>query len=578
MRLVPIAKKPTRKKKVSKRKTSKPKTVKRKPAQPARVGSVKDAQKKWIKNAHDERAVANGCVFDERAAMNVVDFFATCLRHSKGSDWGGKPFILLPWEIDDVVYPVFGWKQLDGFRRIRVCHIWVPKKTGKSTLGSGLGIFLLAADGEPGSEVYSVATKRDQAAIVHAEAINMVRAADNFDGELKINESTHVISHPASMSKYATLAADSKGSEGINAHGFIIDEMHAWDNRAFWNTLRYATRSRKQPLTFVLSTAGIYDVESIGHQQYTYAAAWRKGKRQNQRFHAFIAEASPKDAENIEDPEVHRKANPSYGVTIDPAEMMAEAKLIKDMPSDRNNFLRYCLNIWVEAANPWLTHDKWDACLADYGEADLVGRKCFGGLDLASKIDLAAFVMLFPPDGSTRKWQLLTRFFLPSDNILELKKKTGVDYLEWERRGWLILTDGGETDYETIKEQIVADAARFKIEQIGADKWELPYFRQRIDPNGKRVIEYPQDIRSMSPPFKELTAMIVGRRIEHDGNEVMRWMVSNVKTYEDSNENVKPIKGTPAGKIDGVVAVTMALGCSMVAKVNTGGPSLTVLK
>lgn len=562
---MPTTKKPARKKKTAKRKTSKPKTVRR-PARPKRAGNRKSDQSKWIKNAHDERAVAAGCTFDEGAADRVVRFFRT-LRHSKG-EWGGKRFELLDWQRDHVVYPVFGWKQTDGYRRIRQCVIWVAKKNGKSTLGAGLGLYLFCGDGEAGSHVYSAATQREQAAEVHDEAINMVRAANYFGGRVKVNESSYVISHRETASKYKTLSSKSAGSEGKNAHGLIIDELHAWTDRAFWDSLRYAGAGRRQPLRFILSTAGIYDPESIGHQQYTYAKQWLAGKttRENQRFHAFIAEADPKDKERIDDPKVHRKANPSYGVTITSEEMAAEAAIVKDLPSERNTFLRYRLNIWVEAANPWLTHEKWDACAADYTEADLAGRACYGGLDLGSTTDITAFVLLFPSKGDSGKARILCRFFLPRDNILDLAKKTGVDYLEWERRGWLTLTPGAETDYEMIRQQILKDGRAFDIREIGADDWNLTYLAQRVDPGGKRIVAYSQNMKNMSPSFKALERMIVGGRIEHDGNGCMRWMFGNVVTLDDKNENSRPVKAASSAKIDGIVSLTMAQGCSMMGQ------------
>lgn len=563
---MPTAGKPARKKTAKKRKAAKPK----------RAGSVKSAQKQWVKNAHDERAVAAGCTFDESAADRVVRFFRT-LRHSKG-EWGGRRFELLPWERDGVVYPVFGWKQPDGYRRIRRCEIWVPKKQGKSTFGAGLGHVLFCGDGEAGSEVYTAATKRDQAAIIHSEAIAMAKAAKLFGGRVKVNESSYVITHPGTMSKYATLSSEHRGAEGINAHGLIIDELHAWGDRKFWDSLRYAGAGRRQPLMFILSTAGIYDVECIGHLQYSYAKKWLAGEVENQRFHALIAEVDATKPYEIGDPEVHRACNPSYGVTVDPDEMLAEARLVKDQPSERNNFDRYRLNRWVEAANPWLTIDKWDACAAEYTAADLAGRKCFGGLDLGSTSDLTAFVLLFLPKIEADKYRVLPRFFLPRANILELAKKTGVDYLKWERQGWLTLTEGSETDYETIRQQILADGRDFNIQVIGADDWNLTYLRQQVDPDGKRIEEYAQNMKNMSPPFRALERMILGGRIEHDGNEVMRWMVGNVKTLEDSSEHVRPVKAAAAAKIDGVVGLTMALGCCMLAKVKAGGPTLTVLK
>jgi phage terminase large subunit-like protein len=515
---------------------------------------------KWIRNAHDERAVMDGCRFDVNLAEFVRKFFKKYLRHSKGK-WAGQPFELEPWQWEEIIAPTFGWVRPDGFRRIRVVYIEIAKKNGKSTLGAGVGIYLLVADGEEGAEVYSAATKKDQAGIVHDEAVRMVKASPFLVSRLRVNHSTRVITQETTNSKYAALAADAGGSEGMNIHGLIKDEMHVWTDRPFFESLRYGSAARAQPLDFTITTAGVYDKTSIGWSEHEYAERWLADGVEDQEFLAYIRCADPEA--DLEDPTAHAKANPSYGTIIDPAEIAKAAKDAVEKSTERFPFMRYRLNIWTEAYSSWLDMRAWDKCDGYVNETALAGQKCYGGLDLASKRDLTAFALLFPPRKDVDPWDILLRVWCPAEGAAARAKNDKVKYLDWAHQGFITLTPGNETDYGAIREQIAADRKRFKLLGVGADPWNLADLRQQADPLGDVICEFQQTVRNYSGPCKKLEVMVLDEKVRHSGHPVLRWAISNVRVRIDANGNVFPNKEKSKDKIDPATGLLMALGIGM---------------
>jgi phage terminase large subunit-like protein len=518
----------------------------------------------WIRNAHDERALLAGCTFEKWSAEKVRKFFLL-LRHSKGR-WAGQSFELMRDQWEDIIAPIFGWLRADGTRRVRKAYIEVAKKNYKSTLGSGIGLYGLVGDSEAGAEVYSAATKQDQASIVHAEAIKMVRVSPLLMKRLRINESTKTITYPDTQSKYAALSADSAGSEGLNIHFLIADELHAWSDRGFLDSLRYGFAARSQPLWFIITTAGVFDVTSIGWQEHEYAQRWLDDKVEDQEYHAYIRAAGEKD--DILDPETHKKANPGYGITIDPAEIAKSAKDATERPSELFAFLRYRLNIWTQAFSAWLPPEKWAACSGAVDEDELAGRVCYGGLDLASKTDITSWVLCFPPVDDGELWRFLIRCWVPREGAELRARKDSVHYLTWAEQGHLTLTDGAETDYKAVRRQIEADRTKFQFnkESIGADPWNLTDIRQDLDPDAEYIFEFPQHFQYMSPPTKKMEALVLGEQIAHGGHPVFQWCMSNIVLLTDTNGNVRPSKKHSKEKIDVGVAALIALGQAMVAK------------
>lgn len=513
---------------------------------------------KWIRSTADEMAVKAGCYFDERAAAHVVEFFAKYLRHSKGK-WAGKPFELIPWQRDDVIYPLFGWMRADKTRRFRKSFIEIPKKNGKSTLAAGVGLYLLAGDGEKGAVVLSAASDRDQAGIVHGEAINMVKASD-LQHVLKINHTSKAITHEKTMSEYRAVTGEGDANQGRNASGIIIDELHVWYGRNNWDSLRMAGRSRDQPLTFVITTAGD-DPLSVCREQYDYAKGVLSGAVNDDRFFAYIREAEPND--DYMSPEVWKKANPSLGITINEEDFAADMLEASKTPSSLASTKRYSLNIWATATNPWLRIEDWNRCAEPFTADMLEGQTCHAGLDLAKTRDMTALVLIFRHE-ETGICRLLPYFWLPEAAVHDPDKPE--EYRVWAREGLLEVTPGNVCDYTFITKRLVELKERFEIRELAFDPYNAEQLTQELETeHDLKRIAFPQTIQHFAEPTKEFERLILSRGLRHNDHPVLNWQAGNVSVRTDANGNIRPVKppqGDPR-KIDGIVAAIMGLARSM---------------
>lgn len=524
--------------------------------------------RKYIRSKADESAVAHGCRFDEAAAAHVVEFFARFLRHSKGK-WAGKPFELLDWQREDIIYPLFGWKRADGSRRFREAGVWVSKKNGKSTLAAGIGLYLLVGDGEAGAEVYSVAADREQASIVHGEAVRMVKASPELESALSLNRTTHNIHFEGTNSYYRALSSEANTKEGLNAHGLIIDELHAWKGRALWDTLRYAGAARSQPLRFVISTAGD-EMQSIGRSQYEYAKGVLNGTTEDDRFFAYIREAEADD--DWKSPDVWRKANPSFGETMTEEDFAADVRQAEKSPTEISSFKRYRLGIWNTSTNPWLKLDDWIRCEKRFTEDYLQGYPCVGGLDLSKTRDMTAFVLAFDVEDDV---YILPYFWLPEDTVNS--PDSPEEYRVWARNGHLQTTPGGVTDYKFVKSKIVELCERFGVKEFAYDPYNAEDLTQDIEENyGIKRFLFAQTIANFAEPTKDFERLVLSGRLKHNGHPVLTWQAGHVQVRSDNNQNIRPVK-PPHGdhrKIDGIVAAIMAI--ARLAKAETNGPMISV--
>ena len=505
----------------------------------------------WVRTEADERALMEGCRFDLAAAERVRGFFGKFLRHSKGQ-WAGKPFDLLDWQWRDVVAPLFGWVRADGTRRYRRGYIEVPKKNGKSTLFSGLSLYLLCGDHEPGAEVYSAAVDRDQASIVYNEAANMVEASPSLSARLKVVRSTKRIVFHRKRSFYKALSADVPAKEGLNAHAVLIDELHAQKNRDLWDTLRYAGAARRQPLHLAVTTAG-FDRHSICREQHDYARGVLEGIIEDTSFFAYIA-AAPEEADWT-DPEVWRAANPSFGVTIDPDQFAEDCREAQESPAKENSFRRYRLNQWTEQETRWIKMRKWDACSDEPG--DLEGRECWAGLDLSSTTDLSALVLVFPVED---RYAVLPFFWVPEEGARQRERRDRVPYLQWIRQGHIEATPGEVIDYDRIRRRIIELGERYEIREIAIDRWNATQLATQLEGDDFEMVAFGQGYASMNWPTKTLEELLLAGRLAHGGHPVLRWMASNVSIETDAADNWKPSKKRSIERIDGIVALVMALG------------------
>lgn len=518
-----------------------------------------------------------GLWFDEAAGQRVVEFLESYCRHPKG-EWAGRPFILDPLQ-REIIVQIFGWMSADGTRRYRTAYIEIARKWGKSTMAGGLGLYLFMADNESGAEVYSSATKKDQAAICWSDAASMVRKSPALKRNIKTTR--NALSCSRMDSKFAPLGADSTTLDGLNPHGNIIDELHAHKDRGVWDVLDTAMGARRQPLTLAITTAGKYSPEGIGWQIHDYATKVLEGTVDDDSFFAFIAAADepPKDRPDwYFTEEAQLQANPGLGVTPKRDYMARQAKKAVAQPSFYNTYLQLHLNVWTNTATKWLSLDHWNASepatdnallFMQAREEALKGRVCFGGLDLSSKLDLSAFVLLFPsPDGTV---DLLCRFWLPEATIERHAQKGRKHWQTWVREGWLTETPGDVIDYDFIKAEVVALSKKYALQEVAFDPWGATQVATQLaGGEGIKMIEVRQGYKSLSEPSKTFEADIIAKKVRHAWNPVLRFCVSNAVVTKDAAGNMKPDKEKATDRIDGVVAAVMALSRSIVAPAQGG--------
>lgn len=515
----------------------------------------------WVRTAADEKAIADGCYFDLDAAGRIVRFFEQFLSHSKGA-FAGKPFELLEWQKYEFLMPLFGWKRKDGTRRFRMAFVEIPKKNGKSALCSGISLYLLMADGEPGAEIYAAAADRDQAAIVFNESETMVRQSKALAKRLRVISSRKTIHFPKSNSVYRCLSADVPTKEGLNIHGLIFDELHAQKSRDLWDTLRYGGAARDQPLIISITTAG-FDRQTVCYEQYEYAKKILRGDVEDTSFFPLIYEAD-QEKDDLNDPAVWRAANPSMGATIKENQFAEEYREAVEKPASYSSFLRYRLNIWTQSETQWVDIKRWDECVWKKKDwPDLLGRPCWCGLDLANLVDIAAFVAVFNVDGIAH---VVSRFWVPEENMHRRTKKDRVPYQSWARSGLITPTSGDVIDYNRIELDIKAFSEEYEVKEIAYDPWNAQQIVTNLGSHGLTMVPIRQGMYSMSGPTKETEARILSKRIAHDGNKVLRWMVGNVQAEQDAAGNAKPSKAKSREKIDGVVAMIMAVGRMVLAE------------
>lgn len=502
--------------------------------------------------------------FDKRKAQGAVNFFERLLRHVKG-EWAGEAFKLQTWQRDEVIRPLFGWMREDGTRRYRTAYIEIPRKNGKSSLAAGIALYLLFADDEYGAEVYSAAADKDQAGIVFELARAM--AEESVELRRRAQFFKRAIYQPTSRSVYRVLSADAYTKHGLNAHGVVVDELHAQPNRDLVDVLMTSTGARRQPLVVMITTAG-YDRESICWEYHEYARKVQEGVIDDPSFFSYMAFAGEDD--DWLDPAVWRKANPGLGVSVKMDYLVQEAKRAEQTPAYQNTFRRLHLNQWTQQESRWLDLRAWDACGEAFDVGLLEGAMCYGGLDLASTSDLASLVLVFPAEpGEEERFVWLPFFWIPEDNLIERARKDRVPYDAWARDGLITATPGNMIDYGYIVRDIERLSDKYNMREIAFDRWGAFQVSQQLEAAGITMVGFGQGFASMSSPTKELLRVVLDGKLRHGGNAVLRWMADNLVVSQDPAGNVKPNKQKSREKIDGIVAGIM--GLDRAVRHGTGG-------
>lgn len=492
--------------------------------------------------------------FDADEASRVVEFSTRYLTHQKG-EFAGSPFVPDDWQVDRILAPLFGTFREDGTRKYRQAICYLPRKNGKSTLAVLVALYCLFCDSEPGAEVYCAAADTSQAEIVFNIARAMVEDSPTLRKRCKIYRRSIVV--PETNSVFRVLSSDANTKHGFNASAIIYDELHAWKSRELYDVLHTSTGARRQPLEFIISTAGIYEPEGIAWQLYDYAKKVEEGTIEDPAVLPCIYEAASEA--DYRDPEVWAKANPGLGASIKREYLEAEAKRAAAEPSYENTFRRLHLGQWTQQVTRWLKIEDWQACAQEI--PDLTGRECFGGLDLSTTTDFSAFVLAFPGDPT----YLLPFFWIPEGRLQQSRDR--VPYDLWERQGLLTATPGAVVDYEQIRADINELARTYNLQEIRFDPWNATQLATQLgEQDGFKLTQMRQGFVSMNAPTKEFERRIIGRTLAHNDNAVLNWMIGNVAVKQDPAGNLKPDKSKSTERIDGVVAGIMALSGAMAAR------------
>jgi phage terminase large subunit-like protein len=491
---------------------------------------------------------ANGWGFSENYAQHAIDFIEQ-LEHSTG-DYAGKPFKLEGWQAF-IVWNLFGFLNPDGSRRFTRAYVEVPRKNGKSTFSSAVMLYGLIADGESAAQIYSAATKLEQAMMVFGESVRVCQNVGWLRDELSVNNSTNNRRIVYGQSIYRPLEWSPDKQDGLNTHFAVIDEYHAHPNDGLYNVLRNSMGARRQPLLFTITTAG-FNRESPCYKHRNYCASVLSGAIKDDALFSVIYTLD--EGDDWTDSKNWAKANPNWGVSVYPRQLEQALTEAKEFVHKEVEFKTKLLNVWTDTALTWITDSVWMDC-TEAGEVDGI---CYGGLDLASTGDFCAFSLYFPEYSAIRTW-----YFLPSEAAYRRKDAAGASIRQWIADGQIIATDGNVTDYSYIKAKIIELAQQYDIKDIAFDRFNASQLVIDLQNEGLQMFPFGQGFISMSSPTKELERLVKDAQLKHDGNPVTRWMMVNILLKSDPAGNIKIDKAKSGDKVDGPVSIVMALGTAM---------------
>ena len=503
--------------------------------------------------------------YDEEKADRAVRFIEN-LKHTKGK-WAGKRFWLLPWQ-EQIIRDIFGVLKEDGNRQFRTAYIEIGKKNGKSELAAAVALYLLYADNEPSAEVYGAAADRQQASIVFDVAKKMTEMAPALLKRSKMMAATKRIVNYSNSGFYQVLSAEVGTKHGLNVSGLVLDEVHAQPHRHLYDVLTKGSGdAREQPLYFLITTAGT-DKESICYELHTKAMDIMAGRKIDHTFYPVVYGLT--DEDDWHDEANWYKANPSLGQTIQIDRVREMYQEAIDNPAEENVFKQLRLNMWVASLTRFIPEHIYDLGNKPIDKEALIGRDCFGGLDLSSTGDITAFVLIFPPRSEEADYILLPFFWIPEDTIPLRVRRASVPYDVWYKQGYLNATEGNVIHYGFIEKTIEELGEQYHIREIAFDRWGATQMVQDLEGMGFTVVPFGQGYKDMSPPTKEFYKLLMEGRINHGGNPVLRWMSGNVVVDTDPAGNIKCTKAKSPEKIDGIVASIMALD-RCIRNANSGG-------
>lgn len=520
-----------------------------------------------------QQAAARALRFDEAAAWHVIDFIERYHVHIKGAQ-SGQPIVLEPFQRFWTAVK-YGWMRNTGtadsprwLRRFSRAYERIARKNGKSTWVGPQGNYLWMMDGERGAEVYAVASTREQAMTVFRPAFlnikrlrrqspRLARSVRVFEG---LNQERMEL---PDGSVFRPLASNAEAQDGFSPSAVLFDELHAQRSREQWDVLESGFGAREQPMLSAITTAG-YVLDGICVEIEDYLVAVLRGETADDSIFGYVYSLDEGDDPFVEGNWI--KANPGLGSIKNWEHMRTQARKARALPSARVNFEVKDLNLWRNDAEGWLDLSVWDKGKRRFDPAALAGRRCFGGLDLASVRDLTAFVLVFPPDGDDGEWFVLVWVWCPEAKVSAAEEKTDrASYRKWAAAGHVTATPGDVTDQSAVRQTIVEASRLYDIQSIGFDVWNATQLSVELQDAGLLMVEIPQNTGGMYPGAKKLEELVYAKRLRHGGNPVLRHCAGNTSLLYDTNGNFRPDKKrSRKGRIDPVVALVMALSRSIV--------------
>lgn len=517
--------------------------------------------REWVRLTKRE-----GCFYDEASADAAVKFFPDFLRLTDG-EWAGRPFLLSSWQ-ECIIRLTFGLKRTDGFRAIGRVLLWVPRKNGKTEMLAGVSLLALLGDGEFGGQGFIIASDKEQATIAFEKARSMIRMSPGLSDHLE--SYVDVIFAPEIQAKFKPLSGRADGKHGLSASYIGGDEMHEWRDDRLYTFLNQSTGARRQPLEFLISTAGVKGI-GFGYDLWRESIRIADDTVEDLSTLVVIFAADPQD--DWQNEETWKKANPNIGVSPKWEYMRKAAAKAHQTPRLENHFRRYHLNQWTEQSVRWMSIETWDKCAkSDWRNIDdLAHRTCFAGLDLSSTSDITSLVLVFPPTDEDDSWRVVVRFWVPADSIELRARRDNVRYDEWQKIGAIEATEGNVVDYKSVEAAVFDAFERYDVRLLGCDPYNatrsIQEFQEHLGEERIKMIR--QGFLSISAPTKELEKLVLEGKLDHGNHPVLRWMAQNVAVTQDAAGNIKPAKDKSTEKIDGIAALINALGASMVPGVQS---------
>lgn len=518
--------------------------------------------------------------FDKKNAERICKFIEL-LPHTKGK-WAAKQETqkIEPWQCF-IITTLFGWiDKKTLLRRFREGYVEVPRKNGKSLLAADIGLYMFAADGEFGAEVYSGATTEKQAWEIFRPAQLIAKRTPDLCAAYGILPNASNLAIIENGSRFEPLIGNP--GDGPSPSCGLIDEYHEHKSDQLYETITTGMGAREQPFILIITTSGS-NLAGPCYMKHLEVQKILEGSDTDETIFAIIFTIDADDAKQndkkIELKEEDqwtselalRKANPNYGVSLSEDYLLNKQRAAMRSARKQNAFKTKHLNLWVGAYSAWMDMLKWKQCPPRKSLEELIGRRCFIGVDLSSKIDIAASVKVFPPEGEDLLWHVHGRYYLPEAIVEDDESGNASHYDAWAKQGLITLTDGDVIDYEQIKEDLLEDGEQFKIVRAAFDPWSATTFMQNLATykpfvprlvKGEKVpvcIEFPQTVKNFSEPMKETEVLVRMQLLAHGDCPVMTWMMSNVVAREDKKENLFPVKESVEKKIDGPVALFMGV-------------------